>query len=342
MVVYREDGAPSFPQVLSGWVYGRILEKVERLFSSYTRFEVGDRTKISFWHDLWVGNMTLKAAFPALFGIAAAKYAYVANNSEFLGVSFTREAHNWEVNVFASFFQMLHSVTVRRGGEDKLWWVPSKKGLFKVKTFFHSLTRTIGTRFPWKCVWRTQALSRATFFSWSAALGKIITLDNLRKHHAIMINRYYMCKKTEESVDHLLLHCDVVYALWYSLFSRFGLSWVMPRRVIDLLAGGLRAGQGVLQCGKWHPFASFDAYGGKETTETLRMWRRSLKNFYPPSITLCIFGLQLICSHYLLAFMTSLLVSLVRRFLLYTPSVLKGAPRNEIGLLLIKKKKLLK
>jgi hypothetical protein len=52
MVVYREDGAPSFPQVLSGWVYGRILEKVERLFSSYTRFEVGDGTKISFWHDL--------------------------------------------------------------------------------------------------------------------------------------------------------------------------------------------------------------------------------------------------------------------------------------------------
>jgi hypothetical protein len=77
---------------------------------------------------------------------------------------------------------------------------------------------------------------KTAFFSWSAALGKIFTLDNLRKRHDIVINRCSMCKKTEESVDHLFFHCDVAFALWYSLFSRFGLSWVMPRRVIDLLA----------------------------------------------------------------------------------------------------------
>jgi hypothetical protein len=95
-------------------------------FSSYTIFEVGDATRISFWHDLWVGDMTLKAAFPALFGIAAAKDASVANKLELLGgsnqwnVSFAREAHDWEVDVFASFIQILHLVIVRRGSEDKL------------------------------------------------------------------------------------------------------------------------------------------------------------------------------------------------------------------------------
>jgi len=81
--------------------------------------------------------MTLKAAFSALFGIAAAKDAYVANNLEFLGgsnqrnVSFAIEVHDWEVNVFACFFQMLHSVIVRRGDEDKLRWVPSRKRPFQ-------------------------------------------------------------------------------------------------------------------------------------------------------------------------------------------------------------------
>jgi hypothetical protein len=40
---------------------------------------------------------------------------------------------------------MLHLGIVKRGGEDKLWWVPSKKGifskkvLFKVNTFFSLL-----------------------------------------------------------------------------------------------------------------------------------------------------------------------------------------------------------
>jgi hypothetical protein len=151
-------------------------------------------------------------------------------------MSFTREAHDWEVDIFVSFFQVLHSVKVSRGSENKLWWVSSKKGLFKVKSFIYSLACSENSRFPWKSVWRTQAPSRAAFFVWSAALGKIFTLDNLRKWHVIVINRCYMCKKIKESTDHLIFQCDVAYALWSSLFSRFGMSWVMPRRVIDLLA----------------------------------------------------------------------------------------------------------
>jgi hypothetical protein len=43
------------------------------------------------------------------------------------------------VDVFASFFQVLHSISVTRGSEDRLWWVSSKIGLFKVGSFFSSL-----------------------------------------------------------------------------------------------------------------------------------------------------------------------------------------------------------
>lgn len=71
---------------------------------------------------------------------------------------------------------------------------------------------------------------------WSAALGKILTLDNLRKWHVIVINICYLCKKIGESMDHILLHSDVAFALWSILFGCFGMSWVMPRRVVDLLA----------------------------------------------------------------------------------------------------------
>jgi hypothetical protein len=122
-------------------------------------------------------------------------------------VSFTKAAHNWEADVFASFFQVLHSIRLRRGCVDQLWWNPSKSGLFKVKSFYCSLASFEASCFPWKSVWRIQAPSRATFFVWLAALGKILTLDNLRTRHVIVMDRCCMCKRNEESVDHLF-YCD--------------------------------------------------------------------------------------------------------------------------------------
>jgi hypothetical protein len=46
-------------------------------------------------------------------------------------VSLVREAHDWEVDVFASFFQVLHSAIVSRSRADRLWWFSSKRDLFK-------------------------------------------------------------------------------------------------------------------------------------------------------------------------------------------------------------------
>jgi hypothetical protein len=61
-------------------------------------------------------------------------------------------------------------------------------------------------------------------------------MDNLRKQHVIVVDRCCMCKWNGEFVDHLLLHCEVVCAIWNVFFNRFGLSWIMPRQVVDLYA----------------------------------------------------------------------------------------------------------
>jgi len=73
------------------------------------------------------------------------------------------------------------------------------------------------------------------FFVWSAALGKMLMHDNLRKRNVIVIEWCCLCKKSGEFIDHLLLHCEVARDLWSYVLILFGVEWVMPRTVLKLL-----------------------------------------------------------------------------------------------------------
>ena len=74
------------------------------------------------------------------------------------------------------------------------------------------------------------------FFVWTAALGNILTIDNLRKRQILILDWCCMCKRNGESVDHLLIHCPIAFDLWSMVFTLFGIHWVMPKTVVDLLA----------------------------------------------------------------------------------------------------------
>jgi hypothetical protein len=50
-----------------------------------------------------------------------------------------------------------------------------------------------------------------------------------------VVDKCCMCKRNWEFMNHLLLHFEVACAIWNVFFSRFGLSWVKPRRVSRLV-----------------------------------------------------------------------------------------------------------
>ena len=57
-------------------------------------------------------------------------------------------AHDWELDFFISFFNLLYSLRLRPGGEGKLCWVPSKKWLFDVRSFYNFIVPHDSTPFP--------------------------------------------------------------------------------------------------------------------------------------------------------------------------------------------------
>jgi hypothetical protein len=215
---------------------------------SHIHFDPGKGSRIRFWKDVWCGDRPLKVAFPGLFTIAMLKDVSIANNAESSNgaiqwnIQFTQLIHDWEVEVLASFYRCLYSYKLREHGKDKLWWVPSHKGGFEVKSFYQVLSAQGPISFPWKISWRSKAPPRVAFFAWTAARGKILTLDNLRRRGMVVVNRCWLCESDGESVD-LLLHCGAARALWDAFFTRFGLCWVMLSTVRDLYASWWTGGR---------------------------------------------------------------------------------------------------
>jgi hypothetical protein len=107
---------------------------------------------------------------------------------------------------------------------------------FPVKSYYVTLLTNTNRIVPWKSIWKTKAPTRVAFFVWTAAMGRILTIDNLRRRRVLVMNWCCMCKKSGESITHLFLHCPVASELWSLIFSIFGVQWVMPSGVMALLA----------------------------------------------------------------------------------------------------------
>ena len=58
-----------------------------------------------------------------------------------------------------------------------------------------------------------------------------------------------MCKRSGESIDNLLLHCEVASEVWNMVCQLFGVTWVMPGGLKECLGSwrGKRGNRIVLQ-----------------------------------------------------------------------------------------------
>ena len=52
----------------------------------------------------------------------------------------------------------------------------------------------------------------------------------------MLVNWCCLCKVDGESIDHLFLHCSLAKQLWDTILTLFGVHWVMPRKLQDLIA----------------------------------------------------------------------------------------------------------
>lgn len=60
---------------------------------------------------------------------------------------------------------------------------------------------------------------RILIFCWVASLQKVLTMDQLRRKNFINVNGCLLCLNDEESVNHLLIHCNFAHKVWASIIN---------------------------------------------------------------------------------------------------------------------------
>ena len=84
--------------------------------------------------------------------------------------------------------ELIYSTSMCGRGEDKLCWGPREFRGFEVGGCYRLLSMSHLMLLPWKIIWRSKVPPRVVFFSWAAALGKILPTNNSQKVGIIVVD----------------------------------------------------------------------------------------------------------------------------------------------------------
>ncbi|RVW22247.1 LINE-1 reverse transcriptase-like [Vitis vinifera] len=220
-------------------LWKEIMKEVDWCWESMD-LKVGKGNRVLFWMDKWCGNEALSQSFPQLFTLAGHKNAKVCEVwDSSLGqggwnLSLARDFNDWEIDQIGEMLNLLKDFKISQE-EDLVRWKREGNGVFGAKGAYKSLSGYSIGAFPNRRIWMDKVPTKVSFFAWEAAWGKILTLDKLQKRGWQLPNRCNLCGCEEENANHILLHCTVVKTIWEITLVIFGVQWVFPESVIEVL-----------------------------------------------------------------------------------------------------------
>ena len=122
---------------------------------------------------------------------------------------FFRECNDWELAASFSFLHLIQSWILGGVESDSLCRGLNGSGKFDSWSFHHKIWEAPTSIFTWKGIWKAKVSKRVAFFMWTATHGQILILDNLVLQCCPLANRCYMCCCNEESMNHLLIFCQL-------------------------------------------------------------------------------------------------------------------------------------
>ena len=195
---------------------------------------------VKFWLDKWCGKALLKDFFPTSFVIARSKESWVSNMWEQDG---GRGVIGIPISLYTSLIRVKggggflanSSKASSKAGLKSIEWLEPRSGRFSIKDFYYLLVPSGSKIFLTRVSSNSWIPIRVGFFAYKATWGRRLALDLSKRKKVSLLNKSYKCKKEEESINHMFLHCSTTGILQQLVFSSFKLKWVIHSSIKPML-----------------------------------------------------------------------------------------------------------
>ncbi|XP_038995739.1 uncharacterized protein LOC120120058 [Hibiscus syriacus] len=207
----------------------------------------GNGESVQFWYDVWLGTVPLNDRFPRLFALSNNKGGKVAefrlyNDSDGVwDIQTRRNLVDWEVEQWLQLISPLNSYSLSLVEDDCWVWLGTGEGCFTAKSSMQLYFDREGNdevegkweRYAWKGV----APPRVETFVWQLTHHRVAVKEELLKRGVTGVEDTVcsLCRKCNESVSHLFLHCDVVWDLWVKFLKFWNVFFVIPTKLMEFL-----------------------------------------------------------------------------------------------------------
>ena len=116
-------------------------------FSKHLALVVGDGSHILFWHDRWIGDISLKMLYPQLYACSNNNEASISDvlchqeggNDRFWNLRFYRNFHERELEAAFSFLDFIQSQILRGVRCDSSHWCLNGNGKFDIRSYYNKI-----------------------------------------------------------------------------------------------------------------------------------------------------------------------------------------------------------
>lgn len=180
----------------------------------FYRWKLGNGELISFWHDTWVGECSLKVQFWDLYCICNQTECTVAQvwDGRELKLTFRRCVDQSGLDRWELLLRVVQQCTLSDGSDMPSWSLESN-GLYSVKSFYKSINFGGIASAIKDDLWKIMCPQKIHVFLWLCAHNKILTRDNLAKRREVEDPSCLFCAEFE-SVQHLMFDCVVAQHVW--------------------------------------------------------------------------------------------------------------------------------